>query len=375
MDDPILPLKSQFWNAWFHEPIPMLDNQSPLQAATTARGRAKLEELLAWRGQMRSQSTDAVGNLDVNVPAAYARWKLGYGPGSPQEFAVEEAILTYTDPRQPTQRQPSHAKKLEKKKDSIFVPRRCEVVGCNKTGKEDTKGCGKCGLAFYCGKEHQTHDWPRHKIDCKAIRKMHLNITPKPFTPARELEKFPLGCFPIVEQEQSDFPVDASFAIPSLPKSSLHVQSVAICPCATIRTNIKSCRIHETFANDHMKCTRNALRISTKTTRETGGNVKHAIKWSTARDPLLRQMPFVLHRVWNPSCHKDPCSHILVMAAPIGCCRDILVRITARAARCFARTAPNARISPTNQRLKRDVKLNCISLACMVTAAGRTQSS
>ena len=195
MDDFALPLKSQQWNAWFNTSIPMLGNQTPSQAAKTPKGRTKLEELLALYDKMR-QPNDP-GSIDLNIPTAYARWKLGYGPGSPQTFAEEEAILNYANPKQATRRTSDHTKKLEKKKVSIWVPRRCEVIGCDKEGKNDIRGCTRCGLAFYCGKDHQLQDWPRHKLDCNAIRKMDCNIVAKTYTPSKELEKFPIGCFPL----------------------------------------------------------------------------------------------------------------------------------------------------------------------------------
>ncbi len=59
------------------------------------------------------------------------------------------------------------------------------------------KACAKCKCAYYCGKDHQLQDWARHKIDCKALRKFPYDLQPKPFLLSRELEKYPLGCFPI----------------------------------------------------------------------------------------------------------------------------------------------------------------------------------
>ena len=40
------------------------------------------------------------------------------------------------------------------------------------------KGCGACNSAFYCCKECQTKDWPKHKSICKEIvkNKERLNI-------------------------------------------------------------------------------------------------------------------------------------------------------------------------------------------------------
>jgi hypothetical protein len=78
----------------------------------------------------------------------------------------------------------------------MYVPRRCEYKGCDKRGYGDKlKSCSRCNCSFYCGKEHQAADWGRHKLDCKFLSK--LSIESKAFTIEEELEKHPVGCFPI----------------------------------------------------------------------------------------------------------------------------------------------------------------------------------
>lgn len=37
-------------------------------------------------------------------------------------------------------------------------PRRLTFTGLQR--------CSGCGIALYCGKEHQKEDWPRHKTPC-----------------------------------------------------------------------------------------------------------------------------------------------------------------------------------------------------------------
>jgi len=98
------------------------------------------------------------GDIDANMPSNYARWKLGYGPGSNTEFAEEEHIFNHMaspeNTNRTTQRKERHTKKLEKKKASIFIPKRCEVEGCTKRG-EDVRTCSRCQCAYYCGKDQQ----------------------------------------------------------------------------------------------------------------------------------------------------------------------------------------------------------------------------
>lgn len=199
-DPLVVELKSKCWNKWLNEPIPMIGNVTPMHAAKTSKGREKLNELFAFYDSDRPIS-GVDGSFDPNIPTQYAKWKLGYGKGSASEFAEEEAILNYKNPRRATKRIERHTRELEKKKTTIWIPARCEVKGCTKRGDE-VKACSKCHCAYYCGREHQSQDWERHKLDCKALRKCDF-LHARPFLPSRELEKYPLGCFPVTRSRSS----------------------------------------------------------------------------------------------------------------------------------------------------------------------------
>lgn len=195
------PFYCQQWNRWMAQPVPMLNGVSPTQAAQTAQGRKLLDQLLALYDNMRPSGAElSSGSLDANIPSRYAKWKLGYGPGSATEFAHEEEIFNFlrnnTDTYRTTQRKEKHTSKLERKKKSIFIPRRCEVKGCYKRGA-DVNSCAKCRCAFYCGKQHQTQDWSRHKVDCKALRNLPFEVEIHFFRQEEELKKYPLNCFPL----------------------------------------------------------------------------------------------------------------------------------------------------------------------------------
>jgi hypothetical protein len=47
---------------WFDEPIPMLDNKTPRQAAKTAGGRAKLENLI----ELYAHNSSSLGSIDLH---------------------------------------------------------------------------------------------------------------------------------------------------------------------------------------------------------------------------------------------------------------------------------------------------------------------
>ncbi|KDO32038.1 hypothetical protein SPRG_03255 [Saprolegnia parasitica CBS 223.65] len=116
--------------------------------------------------------------------------------GSDDEFDEEfDDDDNYDDdyaPLKPTRRTPASEARLELRQSQMFVPRRCEVVGCDRA---DVKHCAKCRCVFYCGREHQLQDWPRHKIDCKHIAS--LGLSGIPYNEADELRKYPIGCFPV----------------------------------------------------------------------------------------------------------------------------------------------------------------------------------
>lgn len=189
-------LATKRWRLWFDDPVPVLGDMTPREAAETQEGRQKVDDLLEYYDSLRG---GMARGFDVNIPSDYARWKLGYGPGSAEEFAKEEAILNHVaEGERPTERKERHAQRLEKRKVSIFVPRRCEFPGCEKKGKDDVRGCSRCnGCAYYCGREHQVQDWPRHKLDCKFLSNLDVDIRPRPFNSSEEIEKYPLGCFPV----------------------------------------------------------------------------------------------------------------------------------------------------------------------------------
>ena len=54
--------------------------------------------------------------------------------------------------------------------DVMNKQRFCALCGTSK-GKDgaDLLKCGQCKLVYYCSKDCQTADWPRHKVGCQAI--------------------------------------------------------------------------------------------------------------------------------------------------------------------------------------------------------------
>ena len=72
------PMKAQMWNKFMNDKIPALKNMTPVEASKSKRGIRLLEQLFNFYDDMRSGGDF----LDCNIPSAYARWKLGYGPGS-----------------------------------------------------------------------------------------------------------------------------------------------------------------------------------------------------------------------------------------------------------------------------------------------------
>ena len=53
----------RYWETWFNEPIPMLNGQSPVQAASNPHGRHLLEQLFA----LYAQSADPSNILNPNI--------------------------------------------------------------------------------------------------------------------------------------------------------------------------------------------------------------------------------------------------------------------------------------------------------------------
>jgi len=50
-------------------------------------------------------------------------------------------------------------------------PKECALCGKKEDPQQEVKllGCGQCLVIFYCSKEHQKDDWPRHKSICKKL--------------------------------------------------------------------------------------------------------------------------------------------------------------------------------------------------------------
>jgi len=187
------PMIAKHWQSWFDTPVPSIGNITPRQASQSAEGRALLDQLLNSYDQLRQPL------LDLNVPTDWAKWKLGYGPGSSEQFAEEEAIY-YNSPDdddiQPTRRTTEQQARLDKKVRQFFIPRRCEFSDCDKAGRDTTLHiCGRCRTAYYCSREHQTEDWTRHKVECSYIK--NSGLTAHTYVTSEELEKYPIGCFPI----------------------------------------------------------------------------------------------------------------------------------------------------------------------------------
>ena len=197
-NEQMMAYKGRLWRQWFAGPIPMLNDQTPVVAATTAAGRRNLEELFAMYDRLNTRPPGvpqgAGEAFQANAPTPWTKWKLGMGPGSAEEFAEEERIFNAGITEQPTARNASHERKLLKKQGAIFVPKRCEFAGCSKVGDEVRK-CDGCKLASYCGREHQVADWKHHKRDCKHLK--HSECKRRYFSTDEELIKYPMGCFPL----------------------------------------------------------------------------------------------------------------------------------------------------------------------------------
>lgn len=73
----------------------------------------------------------------------------------------------------------------------IWIPKRCEVGGCDV--QERLFSCRICGLVMYCSDDHMQQDSARHGIECKYLSE--LPLWGCIYEPAKELERYPIGCF------------------------------------------------------------------------------------------------------------------------------------------------------------------------------------
>lgn len=60
-------MAKNYWEGWFNEPIPALDNQSPIQASKSPSGREKLEALLTYYEYVDNQRSDPQQSLKADV--------------------------------------------------------------------------------------------------------------------------------------------------------------------------------------------------------------------------------------------------------------------------------------------------------------------
>lgn len=103
-----------------------------------------------------------------------------------------------------TNRSTASKRRLQEKQSAMWIPRRCEFPGCDKTGSDDLSYCQKCRCAFYCSVEHQKAQWPTHKLECKHMARK--GITAVHYTTEEELRKFPIGCFPLSDEACAALP-------------------------------------------------------------------------------------------------------------------------------------------------------------------------
>lgn len=64
-----------------------------------------------------------------------------------------------------TNRSAASKRRLKERQSAMWIPRRCEFPGCDKTGSDELSFCKKCRCAFYCSVEHQKAQWPAHKLN------------------------------------------------------------------------------------------------------------------------------------------------------------------------------------------------------------------
>lgn len=98
---------------------------------------------------------------------------------------------------------------------------------------EELKACARCKSVFYCGRQHQIQDWPKHKKVCKAkqaeIAKKAQNVTTTPQAPplkADEKSVTPLSPVPKDEQTTPKFD-DRPLKLENFPQpKSLDVENL-----------------------------------------------------------------------------------------------------------------------------------------------------
>lgn len=194
-------MKHVMWRRWFDGPNESLGGISAWQASRTAKGRKEINELFDWYEKIDSSLASRPNYSPATsgrVPRKYAFWKLGMGPGSPEDFVEEERILNgfMNVMQQPTHRTERHEQRLHKKLRSIWIPKRCEVEGCDKNGDDDLRRCVRCKCVYYCCRSHQTRDWDHRKIECKFLAKKLTDVRPKAFRTEDDLKDHPIGCYP-----------------------------------------------------------------------------------------------------------------------------------------------------------------------------------
>ena len=86
-------------------------------------------------------------------------------------------------------------KKHQRKDRMLYIPRRCEVEGCEckvyKANGGSLQRCSRCTMVCYCSVEHQKADWKRHKKECKKLKQ--LGLWGCVFDEKKELARFPIG--------------------------------------------------------------------------------------------------------------------------------------------------------------------------------------
>jgi hypothetical protein len=65
VQEQIRKMAKAHWESWFDEPIPALDNKTPLEAAKTKLGREKLEALLLQYERHDQESNNNIFKTDI----------------------------------------------------------------------------------------------------------------------------------------------------------------------------------------------------------------------------------------------------------------------------------------------------------------------